>query len=132
MKTFIQGSLAAAIMFALISAVAIGYLRFGFAQARADERPGVIESRLMNSIVRASIRHRTDKLQNPQAVTDAILIEGGKLYLNDCVGCHGDIGKPSDFGGSFYPPAPQFVQNELNTQRQKFSMSRDMESEELG
>jgi mono/diheme cytochrome c family protein len=40
--------------------------------------------------------------------SDENLIAGGKLYLNDCVGCHGAPGKPpSDFGATFYPPAPQ-------------------------
>jgi mono/diheme cytochrome c family protein len=41
--------------------------------------------------------------------SDETLIAGGKLYLNDCVGCHGEPGQPpSQLGGTFYPPAPQF------------------------
>jgi mono/diheme cytochrome c family protein len=40
------------------------------------------------------------------------MIAGGKLYLNDCVGCHGAPGKPpSDFGATFYPPAPQLARD---------------------
>jgi cytochrome c553 len=34
------------------------------------------------------------------------------LYFNDCVGCHGAPGKPpSDFGATFYPPAPQLARD---------------------
>ena len=37
------------------------------------------------------------------------MIAGGKIYLDDCVGCHGEPGKPpSAFGTSFFPTAPQF------------------------
>jgi mono/diheme cytochrome c family protein len=39
-----------------------------------------------------------------------VVIAGGRLYLNDCVGCHGEPGKPSKFGATFYPPVPQLAQ----------------------
>ena len=49
-------------------------------------------------------------MRNPMAPTDENLIAGGKLYMNDCVGCHSAPGKPaSEFGATFYPPAPQFA-----------------------
>jgi mono/diheme cytochrome c family protein len=51
-------------------------------------------------------------LKSPQPISDETLIAGGKLYLNDCVGCHGAPGKPaSDFGVTFYPPAPQLARD---------------------
>jgi mono/diheme cytochrome c family protein len=51
-------------------------------------------------------------LNSPLLESDETLIAGGKLYLNDCVGCHGAPGKPpSDFGATFYPPAPQLARD---------------------
>jgi mono/diheme cytochrome c family protein len=48
-------------------------------------------------------------MQNPLPPTDETLIAGGKLFLNDCVGCHGTPGGPtSTFGATFYPQVPQF------------------------
>ena len=59
--------------------------------------------------IHASIRRTAPGVQNPLPPGEQTLIAGGKLYLNDCVGCHGELGKPpSQFGASFYPPAPQF------------------------
>jgi mono/diheme cytochrome c family protein len=52
-------------------------------------------------------------LQNPLPASsndEQLLIAGGKLFLNDCVGCHGEPGKPSKFGATFFPPAPQLAQ----------------------
>jgi mono/diheme cytochrome c family protein len=64
---------------------------------------------MMYSATHASVRRCAPKQTSPLSASDDTLITGGKLYLNDCVGCHGEPGKPpSDFGASFYPPAPQF------------------------
>src|SRR5258708_129064 len=65
----------------------------------------------MFASVHASIRRTVPSgLKDPLPVDDDRLIAGGKLYLNDCVGCHGEPGKPpSDFGATFYPPAPQLA-----------------------
>jgi len=86
-------------------------LKFGFADMRSDQNPPAWESRLMYRAVHASVRRQAPKMASPFPVTDQRLIEGAKLYLNDCVGCHGAPGKPpSDFGATFYPRAPQFPQ----------------------
>ncbi|HWZ83009.1 MAG TPA: cytochrome c [Terriglobales bacterium] len=88
----------------------LGYLRLGLADVRADVPPSWAVTRLFSEGVHASIRRTTPKLHNPVPVSDASLIEGGKLFLNDCVGCHGAPGQPpSEFGATFYPPAPQFA-----------------------
>jgi mono/diheme cytochrome c family protein len=67
----------------------------------------------MFSAVHASIRRTVPaELKSPLPADDKTLIAGGKLYLNDCVGCHGAPGKPaSDFGATFYPPAPQLARD---------------------
>jgi mono/diheme cytochrome c family protein len=67
----------------------------------------------MYASVHASVRRTVPSdLKSPLPSSDETLIAGGKLYLGDCVGCHGAPGKPaSDFGATFYPPAPQLARN---------------------
>jgi mono/diheme cytochrome c family protein len=103
---FLTGSLA------LIVCV-LGYLHLGLANVAADAPTPAWQTRWMLSSVHASIRRTIPPdLKNPMLDTDDNLIAGGKLYLNDCVGCHGAPGKPaSDFGLTFYPPAPQLARD---------------------
>ena len=108
MKMFAIGFLTSVILMVIGAWV---YLEAGLADMRSDEDPPAWESRLMYSAVHASVHRRAPRLQSPFPVTDEGLIAGGKLYLDDCVGCHGAPGKPpSDFGATFYPRAPQFPQ----------------------
>jgi mono/diheme cytochrome c family protein len=106
MKQFILGIFMGALVL-LLSVVA--YLQLGMANVAADAPTPAWVTRWMFSATHASIRRATPRaLRNPIPVTNETLIAGGKLYLNDCVGCHGTPGKaPSDFGATFYPPAPQ-------------------------
>jgi mono/diheme cytochrome c family protein len=86
----------------------LGYLRLGLAEVRGDVGPATWESSLMYSAVHASVRRRAPELPNPIQPTEENLIAGGKIYLNNCAGCHGTPGKPSqDDGDSLYPPIPQ-------------------------
>jgi thiosulfate dehydrogenase len=82
------------------------YLRLGFAEVRADLPPSPWEKSLMFSAVHASVRRHAPEIPNPVAPTDENLIAGGKIYLNECAGCHGTPGK-RDFGDVLYPPIPQ-------------------------
>lgn len=87
----------------------LGYLELGLAPVAADVEPWAWESSLVTAAVRASVQRRAAGSQNPLPDSDATLIAGGKLYMSDCVGCHGAPGKPpSDFGASFFPRVPQF------------------------
>lgn len=106
MKSFLLGVSSGALFLIL---AAIVYLRLGLAEIRADAPVYAWVSRCLSSAVHASVRRTAPALQNPLPSSDETLIAGAKLYLNDCVGCHGEPGKPpSDFGATFYPPAPQF------------------------
>lgn len=106
MKNFILGALCA---IALAPLALAAYLGFGFMDVAADAKPSSLEASLMTAAVRASVRRHAPAERSPLPDSDATLIAGGKLYLNDCVGCHGEPGQPpSTFGLSFYPPAPQF------------------------
>jgi mono/diheme cytochrome c family protein len=59
----------------------------------------------------ASLEKRSDGLKNPIAAKDAAaLAAGGKIYSDNCSGCHGSAKGPSAFGSGFYPRVPQFFQ----------------------
>jgi mono/diheme cytochrome c family protein len=106
MKNFLAGFFTGTIV--LIIAV-LGDLRLGLLDVRSDAAIPNSMARFVYSGIHASVRRTTPSLRSPLPQTDETLIAGGKLYLNDCVGCHGEPGKPpSDFGATFYPPAPQF------------------------
>ena len=106
MKNFLLGAL-----FTLVVLLVGGfaYLHLGFAEVRADLPPSKWERTLMFSAAHASVRRRAPELPNPIPPTDENLIAGGKLYRNECSGCHGTPGKP-ELGDALYPPIPQFPQ----------------------
>jgi mono/diheme cytochrome c family protein len=88
----------------------LAYLRFGFAEVRADFPPSKWEKALMFSSVHASVRRRAPDIPNPVPATDENLIAGGKIYLDGCAGCHGTPGKPDTSSDSLYPPIPQLAE----------------------
>ena len=88
MKTFLKGFAVGTIVLILL---ALLVLETGLVDIRADVAPSSFVSR-------------------PSPDNEQTLIAGGQLYLNDCVGCHGQPGKPSKFGATFYPPVPQLAQ----------------------
>lgn len=109
MKTFAAGLVVGT---AMLLGGALAYLEMGWAQVAADEPPTGWIGRFLYSSVHAAVRRHAPKQENPLGNDEQVLIAGGKLYLNDCVGCHGEPGKPpSEFGVTFYPQAPQLAQN---------------------
>ena len=107
MKHFLLG-----ILFALLALFIGGfaYLRLGFAEVRGDLPPSRWENALMISAVHASVRRHAPETPDPVPATDENLIAGGKIYLNECAGCHGTPGKPDTSSDALYPPIPQFPQ----------------------
>lgn len=110
MKRFVIGFVTGGVVLTLC---ALAYLRLGLADVSADASTPAWATHWMFSAVHASIRRTVPaELKSPLPADDETLIAGGKLYLNDCVGCHGAPGKPaSDFGATFYPPAPQLARD---------------------
>jgi mono/diheme cytochrome c family protein len=106
MKQFVVGFLTGGL---LLVVCGLGYLKLVLADVAADTPTPAWATRWMFSSVHASIRRTVPRdLKGPVPTSDETLIAGGKLYLNDCVGCHGAPGKPpSTFGATFSPPAPQ-------------------------
>ncbi len=104
MKNFVLG-----VICTIVVAIAGGlaYLLLGFAEVRGDVAGSRLESRLMTAAVHASVRRHAPEVTNPFPPTDENLIAGGKVYLNECAGCHGTPGKPTEYADTLYPPAPQ-------------------------
>lgn len=106
MKNFLLG-----ILFTLIVGplAAFAYLRLGFVEVRADIPATRLESAFLAPAVRASVRRHAPEIPNPIAPTDASLVTGGKIYLGECSGCHGDL-EPGKGGSasSLVPSPPQF------------------------
>jgi mono/diheme cytochrome c family protein len=106
-KTFLEGFAVGTLVLILLALV---FLETGRVDIRADVVPSPMVSRVLDLATRASVRRHAPTLQSPLPDDEQTLIAGGKLYLNDCVGCHGEPNKPSEFGATFYPPVPQFAQ----------------------
>ena len=84
----------------------LAYLLLGFAEVRGDLPPARWEAALLQRAVHASVRREAPEAANPFPPTDDNLIAGGKIYLNECAGCHGTPGKPEENPGVLFPPAP--------------------------
>jgi mono/diheme cytochrome c family protein len=96
----------------VIAAVAFCYLRFGFADSRADIGMNSLEMAIAMPSLDASVDRAAPKVQNPVPSTDANLIAGMKIYQTNCASCHGDIHQPHGmFADALYPLAPQFVED---------------------
>ncbi len=107
MKSFILGVFVGLIVLpcALLFAAWSGRL-----PVHADANPSRFETSFARYAFNRAIK-RARLTNNPNAVTDETLLEGLKLYRNNCAGCHGTPAMTSDWGSShFYPRVPQFGQ----------------------
>ena len=107
MSNFMRGILATLIVLALGGWL---YVRLGYANLRADAKPSWLESKVMAAALSASAKRHQSEQMNPIEPTEANLLYGARLYRDKCADCHGRPDNPtSDYGASFYPPAPQFM-----------------------
>ena len=107
MRNFVRGILATLVVLSLGGWL---YLRLGYANFQANARPSWIESRLLATSLDASAGRHAPEQKNPIPPTEANLLNGARLYRDKCADCHGRPDNPeSDYGRSFYPPAPQFM-----------------------
>jgi mono/diheme cytochrome c family protein len=98
---------AAAIVVLPVSA--LFYFWLGLANMQANVPPPWWERGLMTTAVHISVaRHAEGKKPETSGVVDEDqLVAGGKLYMNGCAGCHGELGKPFQEDRSLYPRVPQ-------------------------
>jgi len=106
MRRFVFGLLLGVFLIPLAAVIAS---LFGWVSVTATSDPPRWESFLARKAFAASVARQAPRLQNPIAPTSANLMFGMKFYRDDCAGCHGDAGKPSQWGTTdFYPRVPQF------------------------
>jgi mono/diheme cytochrome c family protein len=109
MIRFLIGFLAAVV---LVPLALFCYVRFGFVDPRADAEPGALETKIAMPALDASVDRRAPSMTIPIQPTEENLLSGMKIYQTNCSGCHGDVSHPhAAFGDSFYPRAPQFVED---------------------
>lgn len=104
-KGFVAGI---AVTLAGLGVGAYGAASMGWIPANADAQPGSLERKFAHTALDAWMEKNSPRQENPVVLNEQNLLEGLKLYRNNCAGCHGDKDVVSDFGRSFYPPTPQF------------------------
>jgi mono/diheme cytochrome c family protein len=109
MKGFFLGIVFAALLLLITGFVAI---KQGYVNIKADQQPSAFEEKIAMSAVDAYVDRHAPNQKNPVQPTDENLVEGAKIYLNQCAGCHGLPSNPdTQFGNSFNPPVPQFFKH---------------------
>jgi mono/diheme cytochrome c family protein len=94
----------------LLPLAGIGVAWLGFLPSRATSPPSSWETALGQKSLRASLARHAPDLKNPVPVSDDNLLVGMKIFRANCAGCHGDFGRPSQWGTTgFYPRVPQFA-----------------------
>lgn len=96
------------VIFALLILVSIILTKSGFVPVNADAAPSSLEMRLLPMIVHASVARGAKEQPGSENPSAEDLLAGAEIYKGLCAQCHGKLnGRPSVFGASFYPPAPQ-------------------------
>src|ERR1700761_5785254 len=88
----------------------LGLAMLGFLPTRANVAPPHLETRIAMSAVDASMERHAPHLTNPVPPNDQNFEDGMKLYTMNCALCHGGLDrKPVALSKSFYPPAPNLI-----------------------
>lgn len=106
MKNFCLGFAAAIVIFPLS---VLAYVWVGLAGVQANVPPPSWERRLMTTAVHTSVARHAERTRPESAGPENAdqIVAGGRLYVNGCAGCHGELGKPFQEDRSLYPPVPQ-------------------------
>jgi mono/diheme cytochrome c family protein len=109
MKSFFTGIIFTAVV---IIVGGIFVAKQGYISVEADQPLPAFEKKFAMWAVDASADRHAPNQKNPMQPADENLVEGAKIYLNHCAGCHGLPSNPdSQFGRSFFPPVPQFFKD---------------------
>jgi mono/diheme cytochrome c family protein len=107
-KKFALGFLAA---ITILPIGCMAYFALGFSRTPADAKPSALETAILQSAVRSSVRRSAAGIPNPPEANDDVLVAGGKLYVAGCQGCHGVLGGPYQEDLDLYPVPPQLPHN---------------------
>jgi thiosulfate dehydrogenase len=95
---------------ALISVYTL--LHSGMIPANADAKPGGLELWMAGTSLDATLDRYAPKEQNPVALNDQNLLEGVRLFAENCAVCHGSAkgaNSPSPIAKGEYPRPPQLA-----------------------
>ena len=75
----------------------------------ATRTPGDVELLLMRAILNRAVAREAPRLADPIQPSSENLLEGLRIFRDNCAGCHGDGAQKSPWGAtSFLPRVPQF------------------------
>lgn len=109
MKGWIWG-VAFTLVFALIGAY--GLVRSGLIPANADASPGRLETWMAGASLDATLGRDAPKDPNPVALTEENLLDGVRLFAQNCAVCHGSAKgavSASPIARGLYQKPPQFA-----------------------
>jgi thiosulfate dehydrogenase len=89
-----------------IPVVVFAYFRFGHPPVAVGDPPLPMEARIVDVPLDARIAREYPQKPGLEA-SPANLEIGAHVYRQQCAACHGLYGRPSSFGKSMYPDAPQ-------------------------
>jgi mono/diheme cytochrome c family protein len=100
----------AVLMLVILLLSALAVMRLGLMPVNADGAHSSLEARIMPQVLHASIVRHASADTNPISVNEENLKAGVSTYKAMCARCHSTpAGNPSEYGQSFYPPAPQLL-----------------------
>ena len=109
MKKFFLGVLLT-ILIAAVGGLCIALL--GFLPTRANVAPPSWEAGIAGHAMDASVERHAPKAVNPFPPNEDNINQGMIVYVMNCAVCHGSPAKKDNaLGHSFYPPAPQFLED---------------------
>ena len=104
MRNFVLGFLAA---FFVLPGGCVVLFVLGLSPINADSSPSATETAMLQSAVRRSVRRSSADIPSPPPATEDAFVEGGKLYVAGCAGCHGGLGGRVREDNDHFPPVPQ-------------------------
>ena len=103
---------------------AYALVQSGYIPANADARPSWLETWMARTSLRATLARFAPKDQNPVALTDQNLLEGVRLFAQNCAVCHGDAqgaATPSPIAKGLYQKPPQLATDGVEDDPQGYS-----------
>ena len=120
-KCVISG-VALTLAIALIGAYSL--VRSGLIPANADGKPGWLEIWMAGTSLDATLRRDAPKSQNPVTLTDQNLVEGIRLFAQNCAICHGSArgsASPSPIAKGLYQKPPQLASDGVEDDPEGYS-----------
>lgn len=106
MKTFIIGLVVGLILLPLFGYC---YVLFGYAPVATSAPPFPMERRLASMALKARISKEAPK-DSPIPASESNLMEGARLYRDNCAVCHGmSAGAKTPIAKGMYPTPPQLL-----------------------